>query len=84
MVENKDGKFIVSGEIRFKGASQTEYHQYVNIDLVDETGEKIDFKKVFYYPRHVRRGSRPYRAEFSATFNDAPPPGTVIRLAIVK
>lgn len=83
-VEDSAGEFTVSGRIRLKGLGQINTPDYVQVDLIDGTGQKIDSQKVAYYPRNLRRSQHAHEGKFAANFSEAPPPGTVIRLSNVN
>lgn len=75
-----DDEFRVSGRLRLKGSSGTNVPDNVEVALVDETGKVIESRRVPYYPR-ILSGKRKHRgARFTARFDQAPPPGTIIRL----
>lgn len=85
LLNEENGKFLVSGRIRLRGSALLiTPPEHVRIDLINETGEIIQSKKIAYFPRDLSRSSHVYEGEFSATFNDAPPTGTKIKLAKVK
>ena len=79
-----DDEFRVSGRLRLKGSSGANIADYVEVALIDETGKVIESRKVPYSPK-ILSGKRKHRgARFTARFDQAPPPGTIIRLENVN
>ena len=74
------GELRVSGYLKLRGAIGFDIPEYVEVSLVKPDGELLDAKKVAYFPRSLydRQGHREGR--FRATFAQAPPQGTTIRL----
>jgi hypothetical protein len=76
-----DDEFRVSGKLRLKGSLGYNVPDFVEVALVDDEGKIIEKQKVAYYPR-ILTGRRKHReARFTARFNQAPPPGSIIRLS---
>ena len=76
-------EFRVSGKLRLKTTGGNT-PGYVEVALLNRSGSIIDSRKIAYYPRELS-GRRNHReARFTARFDEAPPPGTVIRLKNVE
>lgn len=78
------GEFRVSGYLSLKGMIGVHVPDYVEVVLVQPNGEILDTQKVVYYPRSLYGRSGHREGRFRATFAQAPPAGTTIRLSNVN
>jgi hypothetical protein len=79
-----DDEFRVSGKLRQKGTLGHIVADIVVVALLDDGGKINEKQKVAYYPS-ILTGRRKHReARFTARFNQAPPPGSIIRLSNIN
>jgi len=82
--EEDAGGFRVRGKLHLKDMIASSVPVFVQVDWVDPDGEIIHVQKVPYCPKILTGKKRDREARFSAHFEEAPPPGTVIRLSNVN
>ena len=78
------GKLRVSGKLRLKGISRVNVPGNVEVALLDQNGNVLASQKVIYYPKVLRNKRGRRAARFTAIFNEAPSPGSTIRLGLVN
>ncbi|MEW6428904.1 MAG: hypothetical protein AB1568_12815 [Thermodesulfobacteriota bacterium] len=82
-VEN-DGQLKVSGRLRATTPSTYLQPKQVEVTLIDPSGTRLDSRRIAASPK-VLPGHKHHREErFSTTFDQVPPPGTTIQLAITE
>lgn len=79
-----EDEFRVSGKLRLKGSLGHNVPDFVEVALVDDGGKIIEKQKVAYYPRTLTGRRKHCEARFTARFNQAPPPGSIIRLSNIN
>lgn len=78
-----EDEFRVFGKLRLKGSLGFNVPDFVEVAMVDAGGKIIEMQKVAYYPRMLSSRRKHREASFTARFGQAPPAGSVIRLANV-
>jgi hypothetical protein len=79
-----DDEFRVSGRLRLKSSIGFNAPEFVEVALVDDGGTVIERQKVAYFPRMLTGRRKHREARFTARFNQAPPPGSIIWLSNVN